>query len=230
MRIIKKIFLFVTKWILLLALAVIILSLLMAGPVFINFIYKTELVSWHVDYVFSAGEVLQYYGAVLGGLITCFAIITTININNKNRRADLKRHQFERAYTLYHKLPEILAKLELAAIHVGFTARLDDNKLMETLDTMKDSENILREHHFSNDAYYSKKIDVLLKIILNVSVVCQNSVEGFLQDKKSGNADLNRAQKNMEEAFNALKESINDAKSEIMYEINRFIDVYGGRV
>ena len=205
------------------------LTLLLTGPLVINYMFLKETTGWNIDLAFSAGEMLQYYGAVLGGLITCFAIITTIYVNNKNRRNDWKRQQFEHTYALYHKLPEILAKLELTAIHVQYSVHLHEDKLLETLDAMKESESILREHQFTNNTYYSKDIELLLKRIIAASVRSQESVENYLQDKKNAEKDLDPAHKMMEDSFFELRKSINSAKSEIMMEINQFVSVYSSK-
>ena len=198
---------------------------LLLGPLVINTVFITETTGWNIDLAFSAGEMLQYYGAIMGGLVTCFAIITTIYVNNKNRKHDWKRQQFEHTYTLYHKLPEILAKLELAAIHVQYSVHLYEDKLMETLDTMKECESVLREHHSISDSY-NRDIDALLKKIIAASVKCQENVERYLQDKKDAEKDLSPAHKAMEDSFIVLRDAIKNAKSGIMAEINQFISVY----
>jgi len=200
-------------------------TFLLMGPLVINTIFITETTGWNMDLAFSAGEMLQYYGAIMGGLVTCFAIITTIYINNKNRKHDWKRQQFEHTYTLYHKLPEILAKLELAAIHVQYSVHLYEDKLMETLDTMKECESVLREHHSINEDY-NRDIEALLKKIIAASVKCQENVERYLQDKKDAEKDLSPAHQAMENSFIILRNAIKNAKSEIMAEINQFISIY----
>ena len=205
------------------------LAFLLAGPLLINYMFLTETTGWHLNLTFSAGEMLQYYGAVLGGLITCFAIVTTIHINNKNRKSDWQRQQFERAYTLYHKLPEILAKLELAAIHVQYSVHLDEDTLIETLDTMKESEGALREHHLTNDTYYSKDIDNLLRRIFIASVRCQENTERFLQDKKNEEKYASSSRESMENSFAELRDSIKSARYKILAEINQFLSKYGDK-
>ena len=217
---------FLIKWMLLTIIVVIGVVFFFAGPLIINYLFLTETIGWDFNLAFSAGEMLQYYGAISGGLVTCFAIITTIHINNKNRRQDIKRQQFERTYALYHKLPEILTKLELAAIHVQYSIHLHKEILIETLDTMKESESTLRENSFTKDAYYSKRIDALLKKIIAASVKCQENVEHYLQDRKDEEQPPDSDHKALEDAFLELRESIKDARSEIMAEINQFVSVY----
>ena len=202
---------------------------LLIGPLFINYVYIAETVTWNVNLTFSAGEMLQYYGAVVGGLITCFAIITTLHINNRNREQDRQRLQFERVYAVYHKLPDILAKLELAAIHVKYSIHLDEENLINTLDTMKESENVLREHHFSNDAHYSKNIESLLMQIVDISMKCQENVEIYLREKRSEGGDPGSSHKVMEDTFTELRSSITNTKSEIMEEINKFVYKFDNR-
>ena len=199
------------------------IAFLISGPIVINYMFITETMGWKVDLAFSAGDMLQYYGAILGGLVTCFAIISTIHINNMNRDQDRQRLQFERVYAIYHKLPEILAKLELAAIHVQYSVHLNEDNLMETLDTMKESEGVLREHHLANDIYYNVNIESLLKKIIAASVKCQENVESFLKVKKCEGANPDNSRKAMEDAFAGLREAIKTAKSEIISEINKFI-------
>ena len=199
------------------------IAFLIIGPIAINYVFFTETIDWKVNLAFSAGDMLLYYGAILGGLVTCFAIITTIHINNINRRKDQQQAQFERAYAIYHKLPEILAKLELAAIHMQYSVHLDENKLIETIDTVKESEGELREQHFINEAYYNKNIEALLKSIISSSIKCQENVERFLRDKEIAGRDSDPSRRAMEDGFVELRESIKNAKSKIMAEINKFI-------
>jgi len=221
--------LIIRKWSFSILGTILILIFLFTGPLAINYIFCAETTGWNFKLTFSAGEMLQYYGAVLSGLITCFAIITTVRINNKNRKQDLQRQQFERTYAVYHKLPEILAKLELTAIHVQYSVNLKEDKLIETLETMKESESILREHHYANDAHYKSGIESLLKKIISISVKCQENVEHYLQDKQIEWKDSSAAHRAMEEAFAELRESITDAKSVITAEINQFVSVYERR-
>ena len=218
------------KKLILLILGIIVLTVfLLIGPLFINYVYITETDAWNVDLTFSAGEMLQYYGAVVGGLITCFAIITTLHINNRNRKQDRQRLQFERVYAVYHKLPDILAKLELAAIHVKYSIHLDEENLINMLDTMKESENVLREHHISNDVRYSKKIESLLKQIIDISMKCQENVEIYLRDKRGEGSDPGSSHKVMEDTFTELRSSITNTKNEIMDEINKFVNKFDNR-
>jgi len=209
-----------------------VILFLLTGPIFINYIFITETVDWNINWAFTAGEILQYYGAILGGLVMGLAIIVSIHINNINLKRDRQRTQFERAYEIYHRLPEILAKLEITAIHVQYSVNLDENKLMETLDAMKESESILREQHFVNDVYYNKTVDTLIKKIITCSVKCQDSVEQFLKDKESMKRSpqakeiieqQETSRKIMEEAFVELRETIKTAKNEIMTEVNKFV-------
>jgi len=211
------------RWLTYSAILITILSFLIAGPFVINYIFLTETKGWNIDLAFSAGDMLVYYGAILGGLVTCFAIVTTIHINNENRKYERQQMEFERIYAIYHKLPEILAKLEIAAIHVQYTLFLDEDKLLETLDFMKESESILRDQHFANDTYYNRRIELLLKEIITASVKCQESVENFLRCKEVADANLNLSHKAMEETFVALREAIATVKGEIMAEINKFV-------
>ena len=221
---VRKTVYLVARWILLIIGIFVGLIILLSGPLVINHMFLSETSGWwNYDLAYSAGEMLQYYGAVLGGLVMCFAIITTIHINNKNRRQDMQRQQFERNYALYHKLPEILTKLELAAIHVQYSVSMYEDRLMNTLDTMKESENMLREHHFTNDIYYSDEIESLLKEILIISERCGENVELYLHDKKIEEEDLKIVHKTMEDAFIELRESIKNAKIKIMAEINQFV-------
>ena len=223
---VRKLFRIIRKWILILIATSLGLVFLVSGPIVINYMFITETTGWDVDLAFSAGEMLQYYGAVLGGVVTCFAIITTINVNNKNRKQDLQRQQFERAYATYHKLPEILAKLEIAAIHVQYSVHMEEEKLIETLDTMKESESVLREYRYENDIYYSKEIESLLQKILAASAQCQECVENYFENERYNGTGTAPAHKAMEEAFIVFRESIKNAKSKITKEINQFISIY----
>ena len=222
----RKIFRIIRKSILITIGTVVGLVFLVSGPIVINYMFITETTGWDFDLAFSAGEMLQYYGAVLGGIVTCFAIITTINVNNKNRKQDLQRQQFERAYAIYHKLPEILAKLETAAIHVQYSVHMKEEKLIETLDTMKESESVLREYRYENDRHYSKEIEALLQKILAASGKCQESVENYFIGERSEGKVPVASHKAMEDAFIELRESIKKARSKIEAEINQFISIY----
>jgi len=199
------------------------LILLTVGPLIINYIFITETVAWNLTLAFDAGNLLDYYGAVLGGMVTCFAIITAIHINNINLKQERKRAQFERAYEVYHKLPDILAKLESAAIHVQYSVHISESALMETLDTMKECDGALREQHFMNERYFNKKIDALLKNIADASTVSQEVAERFLLEKETAQEDFEPPHGELEAAFSNLRESIGNAKNEIMAEINKFI-------
>jgi hypothetical protein len=222
----KKIFWLLKKWVLLTVGIAVGSVLLLIGPLFINYMFITETTGWDINLIFSAGDMLQYYGAVLGGIVTCFAIITTVHINSKNRKNDWQRQRFERAYAIYHKLPEILAKLEIAAIHVQYSVYLPEDKLIGTLDTMKESENVLREYHFANGTYYSKEIEILLKRLLAASGKCQESVEDYFRDELDTEKDEASARHAMEDAFVELRELIIIAKKKIMSEINQFISIF----
>jgi len=195
--------------------------LLTVGPLIINYIFITEVS--RLNLAFDAGNLLDYYGAVLGGLVTCFAIISAIHINNLNIKEDRQRMQFERAYEVYHKLPEILAKLDSAAIHLQYSVHISESALIETLDTMKDCDSILRDQHYINEKYYNKNIDSLLKNIADSSIECQSVAERFLVEKESASEDYEPPHAELERAFSKLRDSIGNAKNEIMSEINKFM-------
>jgi len=200
------------------------MAILFMGPYFINKAFLAETADWNVK--FTAGETLQYYGLILGGLVTGIAIITTIHLNNVNRYKDWQRSQFERTYAIYHKLPEILTKLELAAVHVQYAVRLEDDKLIEALDVMKKSDNVLREHHYKHDVFYSRAIEASLQKILGVSTKCEDSVEHYLLGEKNNDKDIDGARTEMESTFDEFREAIKTAKSDIMAEINQFVSVF----
>ena len=225
-RTFRKVLRILRKSILITIGAVLGLVFLVSGPIVINYMFITETTGWDFDLAFSAGEMLQYYGAVLGGIVTCFAIITTINVNNKNRKQDLQRQQFERAYAIYHKLPEILTKLEMAAIQVQYSIHLEEEKLIETLDTMKESESILREYRYENDIYYSKEIESIVQKILAASVRCQESVENYFENERHTGKDSAYYHKVIEDTFIDLRESIKKARSKVLAEINQFVSDY----
>jgi len=195
--------------------------LLTVGPLVINYIFIAE-VSRH-NLAFDAGNLLDYYGAILGGLVTCFAIISAIHINNLNLKEDRQRGQFERAYEVYHKLPEILAKLDSAAIHLQYSVHISETALMETLDTMKECDSVLREQHYVNEKYYNENIDTLLKGITDISGECQNVAERFLIEKENADEGYEPPHEELEKSFTKLRDSIGNAKSEIMSEINKFM-------
>jgi len=212
------------KWVIWAVIIAAFVGVLLAGPVFINYIFIAEEINWNIS--FTAGETLQYYGLILGGLVTGIAIITTVHLNNVNRLKDWQRQQFERTYKVYHKLPDILTKLELAAIHVQYALRLEKEKLTEALDVMKKSESVLREHHYKNDVFYSREIEASLKNVLAVSASCEDSIEKYLTDIKGEEKDLGNARKAMEEAFSEFRAEITKTKEEIIDEINRFVSTY----
>jgi len=197
--------------------------LLTVGPLVINYIFMAETTKLNLNLAFDAGNLLDYYGAILGGLVTCFAIISAIHINNLNIREDRDRMQFERAYEVYHKLPEILAKLDSAAIHLQYSIHISEDALMETLDTMKECDGILREQHYVNVKYYNSDIDMLLKDITEASSTCQEVAERFLVEKEKAGEDFEPPHAELEAAFSRLRESIGNAKNEIMSEINKFM-------
>jgi len=195
--------------------------LLTVGPVVINYIFVAE--TSLVNLAFDAGNLLDYYGAVLGGLVTCFAIIAAIHMNNQNLKEERERAQFERAYEVYHKLPEILTKLDSSAIHLQYSVHISESALMETLDTMKECDGVLREQHFMNEKYYNSGIDTLLKIISDASTECQNVAEQFLIEKEKAPEDFEPPHAELEASLKKLREAIGNAKNEITAEINKFI-------
>ena len=209
--------------ILIIASVVIGVFLLTVGPLIINYIFMAETTKLHLNLAFDAGNLLDYYGAVLGGLVTCFAIVTAIHINNLNLKEDRQRAQLERAYEVYHKLPEILTKLDSAAIHLQYSVHISESALLETLDTMKECENVLREQHYVNEKYYNESIDKLLKKITEASTQCQDVAERFLLEKENAAEDYEPPHAELEAAFARLRESIGNAKNEIMSEINKFM-------
>ena len=214
----------IRKWLIWAVIVAGFLAVLFAGPVIINYIFIAEEINWNIS--FTAGETLQYYGLILGGLVTGIAIITTVHLNNVNRLKDRQREQFERAYKVYHKLPGILTKLELAAIHVQYALRLEEEKIIESLDVMKESESVLREHHYKNDVFYSKEIEASLKSVLAVSSACEESVEKYLMDIKNRVKDLDGARKAMEESYTGFRDEISKTKETILGEINQFVSAY----
>jgi len=198
--------------------------LLTVGPLIINYIFVTETTRMHLNIAFDAGNLLDYYGAVLGGLVTCFAIISAVQLNNQNIREERQRVQFERAYEVYHKLPEILAKLDSAAIHLQYSVHISEDALMETLDSMEECESVLREQHYLNEKYYNRTIDALLKDIIDASNACQKISQDYLIAKEKADEDLSPPHAEMESAFTKLRETIDSAKNEIMVEINKFMN------
>jgi len=197
--------------------------LLTVGPIIINYIFIIESLDMNINFSFLAGDILDYYGAILSGLVTCFAIISAIHINNANMREDRQRAKYERVFAVYHKLPEILSKLELAAIHVQYSIHLSDEALIETLDTMKECENTLREQHYVNDSRINKDIEKLLQQIITASVASQDCVERLLKIKEKEEEIPEDLHKDLEKAFTELRNSISSAKNEIMAEINKFL-------
>jgi len=202
--------------------------LLTVGPLVINYIFISETSKMNLKLAFDAGNLLDYYGAVLGGLVTCFAIISAIHINNQNLREDRQRAQFERAYEIYHKLPEILARLDSAAIHVQYSVHINESTLMETLDTMKECDGALRDQHMISDQYFDKNIDTLLKKIAGISERCQDVAERFIIDKEQSSANDEPPHLELEESFKDLREVIKTAKTAVMEEINKFTSVNEG--
>ena len=214
----------VKKWVIWAVIIAAFVGVLLAGPVFINYIFLAEEINWNIS--FTAGETLQYYGLILGGLVTGIAIITTVHLNNVNRLNDWQRQQFERTYKVYHKLPDMITKLELATIHVQYAVDLKNEKLVEALDVMKESENILKEHHYRNDAFYSKEVEASLKKILTFSSTCEESVEKYLSCVRDNSDDIGDARAEMEKTFAGFREELANARDEIAAEINRFVSVY----
>jgi len=202
---------------------VIALVLLTVGPLIINYIFITEEVHLNMNLAFDAGNLLDYYGAILGGLVTCFAIISAVHINNLNIKEDRQHEQFEKAYEIYHKLPDMLAKLESAAIHLQYSVHISEATLMETLDTMEECDNVLREQHFMNEKYYNKTIDSLLKNITDASEKCQKTAEQFLTKVENATDDTEPPHEELESAFTDLRTAIQNAKNEITSEINKFV-------
>jgi len=195
--------------------------LLTVGPVVINYIFAAE--SLWLNIAFDAGNLLDYYGAVLGGLVTCFAIIVAIQMNNQNLREERERAKLERAYEVYHKLPEMLTKLDSSAIHLQYSAHISESALMETLDAMDECDGILREQHFMNERFYNKTIDALLKNIADASAECQSVAERFLIEKENAPEDYEPPHAELEASSTRLREAIGKAKNEITSEINKFI-------
>jgi len=196
--------------------------LLTVGPLVINhiFIAETAMVK---NIAFDAGNLLDYYGAVLGGLVTCFAIISAVQLNNQNIKEERQRAQFDRAYEVYHRLPESLAKLDSAAIHLQYSLHISESALMETLDSMEECESLLREQHYINKRYYNSNIDALLSKITEATNACQKVAETYLLDKEKKGEDYEPPHAELEAASTKLRDTIESAKSEIMLEINKFI-------
>ena len=207
---------------LILIFVVIGIILLTVGPMIINYIFIAEL-HLNSNLAFDAGNLLDYYGAVLGGLVTCFAIVAAIHTNNINLEQERQRAQFERAYEVYHKLPEILARLESSAIHLQYSVNISEAALVETLDTMKECEAALREQHFVNEKYFNKDVDDLLTEIVGASTNCQDIAESFLREKEKAGESFEPPHDELESAFSKLRSTIESAKNEIMAEINKFV-------
>jgi len=197
--------------------------LLTIGPLVINYIFITESTRLNLNLAFDAGNLLDYYGAILGGLVTCFAIISAIHINNLNLREDRQRAQFEKAYEVYHKLPEMLAKLDAAAIHLQYSVHISEEALLETLNTLKESDSLLQEQHYITGKFYNSTIDTLLKNITDNSAKCQEIAEKFLIEKESSETDYEPPHAELEATFSKLRDSIASAKAEITTEINKFM-------
>jgi len=204
--------------------AIIGVFLLTVGPLVINHVFVAE--TFFINNIaFDAGNLLDYYGAVLGGLVTCFAIISAVQLNNQNIREERQRAQFERAYEVYHKLPEILAKMDSAAIHLRYSVHISESELMETIDNMEEYESILREQHYVNVKYFNKTVDTLLRDIIDASNACQDITEKYLVEKEEKGEDYDPPHNEMEAASTKLRDAIESAKGEIMIEINKFMNM-----
>ena len=214
----------VKTWLLYIVLFFIGLLLLIAGPILINYLYLAE--ARFFELAFTAGELLVYYGAVLGGLAMALTIIITVHINRLNITRKRQHAQFERAYEVYHKLPEILSKLDITAVHVHYLVRLskrinEDEVLIETLDTMEEARTLLYEYNYINSNFYNKHIWKLLQEVITVSEVCHNKVDIYLQNKECVDNEATNSYKAIEDAFSNLRVVIKAAKKTIVTEINK---------
>ena len=137
-----------------------------------------------------------------------------------------KQHaQFERAYEVYHKLPEILSRLDIAAVHVRYLVQLskqinENEVLIETLDIMEEARTLLYEYNYLNSTFYNKQVWKLLQEVITTSEDCHKKVEAYLQAK---NKETTPSYKIMEDAFTDLRVVIKAAKKTIVAEINKFI-------
>jgi len=199
--------------------------LLTVGPLVINHIFVTESTMESLNIAFDAGNLLDYYGAVLGGLVTCFAIISAVQLNNQNIREERQRAQFERAYDIYHRLPEMLAKLDSASIHLQYSMHIDESALMETINSMEECESALREQHYVNEKYYNRNVGALLKEIIDASNACQDVAEKYLLEKEQKGEGYEPPHDELEATSVKLRTSIESAKSEIMNAINQFMNM-----
>ena len=213
----------VKSWLFYLAICAIAFLLLIAGPILINYLYLAE--ARFFELAFSAGDLLIYYGAVLGGLAMAFTIVITVRINRMNMTRKKQHSQFERAYEVYHKLPEILSRLDIAAVHVRYLVQLskqinENEVLIETLDIMEEARTLLFEYNYLNNTFYNKQVWKLLQEVIDVSKDCHKKVEMYLQDE---NKEESSSYKIMEDAFTDLRVVIKAAKKTIVAEINKFI-------
>jgi len=193
--------------------------LLTLGPVVINYIFIVEQRWLSPNLAFDAGNLLDYYGAVLGGLIACFAIVSAIHINNRNIREEREKQQFERAYETYHKLPDVLAKLDSAAVHLLYSTHVDENELLETLDTMDECETALSELHYINKKYYSGYIDTIIMKITESSAKCQELGEMLLREKRNAAEECGPPPSELIAVAKSLRQMIKNAKSAITDEL-----------
>ena len=74
-----------------------------------------------------------------------------------------------------------------------------------------------------NEKYFNKKIDTLLKQIVDASALCQEVAERFLVEKEHAAEGKEPHHAELEAAFIKLRDSIGNAKNEIMSEINKFV-------
>jgi len=215
----------VKSWLFYVMVCFVAFLLLIAGPILINYLYLAETRLFEL--AFSAGDLLMYYGAVLGGLAVAFTIVITVHINRLNTRRKKQHAQFERAYEVYHKLPEILSRLDIAAVHVRYLVQLskqisENEVLIETLEIMEEARTLLFEYNYLNNTFYNKQVWKLLQEVIDISKDCHKKVEMYLQDE---NKEESSSYKTMEDAFTDLRIVIKAAKKTIVAEINNFISI-----
>ena len=59
-------------------------------PLFINYIYRNCTIYRFLNFKWSAGDMIQFYGAIIGGVLTVYGVYLTINYTQSNYEDDIR--------------------------------------------------------------------------------------------------------------------------------------------
>lgn len=59
-------------------------------PLLINYIYRNGAICRFLNFKWSAGDMIQFYGAIIGGVLTVYGVYLTINYTQSNYEDDIR--------------------------------------------------------------------------------------------------------------------------------------------